>query len=174
MKKFLSLFLLSVFVNFNLVITDAYAITVKKGTVVPFVMNETKTSSDVFAGEKIKGQVDRDVYVNGKLVFKKGSRAYFYVTDAQKKAFWGQGGKIVIDRGYISDVNGAEHRVDFSKQYQGQETTWSVVVATLGLATIVLFPLGLFGFVRGKDAKVVQNVELEAETLDAFNFVPNL
>ena len=51
---------------------------------------------------------------------------------------------------------------------------WSVVVATLGLATVILFPLGLFGFVRGKDAKTLMNVPLEANILDEFYFTPAL
>lgn len=47
-------------------------------------------------------------------------------------------------------------------------------MATLGLATVILFPLGLFGFVRGKDAKTLMNVPLEANILDEFYFTPAL
>ena len=65
-------------------------------------------------------------------------------------------------------------RVEFTKEYVGKDTTWSVVVATLGLATVILFPLGLFGFVRGKDAKTLMNVPLEAILIDEFYFTPAL
>lgn len=172
MKKIISIFLLlSFFTCFTSELVEAKSVKVPANTIVPFVLSEIKTSKNTFEGEKIKVAIDKDVKVNDVLVFKQGARGHIYVSQTEPKRFWGQGGRIILNRGYFIDRNGQERRVDFSKIYQGDDTTWSVVIASVG---IVLWPLLLFGFVKGKDAKTYQNVELEATVTDEFVFVEKL
>lgn len=174
MKKIFILFLLISFLNIDILPCYAKTVKVKANTPVTFTVSEVKSSADTTEGEKIAISIDEDVIVNGVSVFKTGGKGFLYINEVQKRAFWGQGGKIIITKGKIYDANGTARRIEFTKEYVGKDTTWSVVVATLGLATIILFPLGLFGFVRGKDAKTVPNIQLEATTLDEFNFTPSL
>ncbi len=174
MKKILILVLLLGLININTLPCYAKTVKVRANTPVEFTVAEVKSSADTAVGEKVSITVDNDVVVNGVKVFKTGAKGYLLVNDVQKRAFWGQGGKIIVTRGKVFDVNGQAHRIEFTKEYAGKDTTWSVVVATLGLATVILFPLGLFGFVRGKDAKTLMNVPLEANILDEFYFTPAL
>lgn len=174
MKKIFILTLLLGILNINLLPCYAKTVKVKANTPVEFTITEIKSSADTTAGEKISIKVDQDVVVNGIKVFKTGAKGFLYINEVQKKAFWGQGGKIIVTRGKVYDSNGTAHRIEFTKEYVGKDTTWSVVVATLGIATVILFPLGLFGFVRGKDAKTLMNVPLEATTIDEFYFTPAL
>lgn len=174
MKKIFVIFLLMAFLNINILPSYAKTVKVKANTPVEFTVSEVKSSADTTVGEKVAIIVDEDVIVNGVKVFKTGDKGFLYINDVQRKAFWGQGGKIIITRGKIYDANGTARRIEFTKEYIGKDSTWSVVVATIGLGSIILFPLGLFGFVRGKDAKTVPNIQLEATTLDEFNFTPSL
>lgn len=174
MKKILILVLLFGLININILPCYAKTVKVRANTPVEFTVSEVKSSADTAVGEKVSITVDSDVIVNGVKVFKTGAKGYLLVNDVQKRAFWGQGGKIIVTRGKVFDANGQAHRIEFTKEYAGKDTTWSVVVATLGLATVILFPLGLFGFVRGKDAKTLMNVPLEANILDEFYFTPAL
>ena len=174
MRKFFISILILLFLNINVMPCYAKIVKVKANTPVEFTISEVKSSADTTAGEKIAITVDQDVIVDGVKVFKTGAKGFLYINNVQKRAFWGQGGKIIVTRGKIYDANGQARRVEFTKEYVGKDTTWSVVVATLGLATVILFPLGLFGFVRGKDAKTLMNVPLEAILIDEFYFTPAL
>lgn len=174
MKKILVFTLILGFLNLNTLPCFSKTVKVKANTPIEFTVSELKSSADATVGEKVAITIDEDVVVNGVRVFKAGSKGYLYISETQKKAFWGQGGNITVSRGKVYDVHGNSHRIDFTKQYVGKDTTWSVVVASIGLATVILFPLGLFGFVRGKDAKTLTNVPLEAVLLDEFTFSSNI
>ncbi len=174
MKKIFVIVLLFSILNISILPCYAKTVKVQANTPIEFTVSEVKSSADAVVGEKVSITVDNDVIVNGVKVFKTGAKGYLLVNDVQKRAFWGQGGKIIVTRGKVFDANGQAHRIEFTKEYVGKDTTWSVVVATLGIATVILFPLGLFGFVRGKDAETLMNVPLEANILDEFYFTPAL
>lgn len=79
----------------------AKIVKVKANTPVEFTISEVKSSADTTAGEKIAITVDQDVIVDGVKVFKTGAKGFLYINDVQKRAFWGQGGKIIVTRGKI-------------------------------------------------------------------------
>ena len=106
--------------------------------------------------------------------FQNWCKGFLYINDIPKRAFWGQGGKIVVTSGKVDDANGTSRKIEFTTEYVGKDSNWSVVIATFGMGSMILFPLGLFGFVRGKDAQTVPNIHLEALTLDEFIFTPSL
>jgi len=172
MKNLIVVLLLLGILNINC--CYAKTVKVKSGTPIDFVMTKSVSSEDAVEGEKIPISVDDDVIIDGIKVFKKGDKGFLYISEVDDNAFWGRGGKIIIDRGKVFDTAGQEHRIEFIKQYAGKDVTWAPVVASLGLATIILFPLGLFGFVKGKSAKIRMNVPLECNTLDDFTFSEKL
>lgn len=172
MKKILILVLLLGLININTLPCYAKTVKVRANTPVEFTVAEVKSSADTTVGEKVSITVDNDVVVNGVKVFKTGAKGYLLVDDVQKRAFWGQGGKIIVTRGKVFDANGQAHRIEFTKEYAGKDTTWATVLASAGI--VILFPLALFAFVKGKDAKTLMNVPLEANILDEFYFTPAL
>lgn len=174
MKKILIFILLICIINVNILPCYSKSVKVKSNLPIGFTVSEVKSSENAVVGETVAITIDEDVIVDGVKVFKAGGKGFLYINEVKKRAFWGQGGNITICRGKVFDTNGNSHRIEFTKQYVGKDTNWSVVVATLGIATIILCPLGLFAFVRGKDAKTTVNVPLEAFIIDEFVFNSNL
>ncbi len=170
MKKILSIFLLMVFL-FDIVLPCyAKTVNVKAGTPIDFVITKSKSSSTAVEGERINISIDKNVIVKGVKVFETGGKGYLYVSEIKERGFWGEGGAISVNRGFFYDVNGNEHRIDFTERYVGKDKTWAAAIAAIGIYTIILCPLGLFAFVKGKDAQTKINVPLEAYILEEFDF----
>lgn len=151
MKKFIALILLFVFTNLSMPVF-AKSITVKNSTRVPITFEQQYTSKQVFAGQKIDGVIADDVKIQNQVVFKKGDRAFLNVSDVKKAGFIGNAGELYLVNGAVMDVNGDVHTVEFNKKFIGKEKTYPKVL--LGVSIFFLFPLALFGFVKGGQAKV--------------------
>lgn len=150
MKRFLALFLMFAFFNFY---TPVIAATVKVSatTRIPLSLTEPMTSKTVEAGDKIEAYIVENVFVKNVLVFQKGDRAYFNVSDAKKAGFVGNAGNIYLINGVVFDANGFERGIDFNRKFVGEDKTWPKVLMGVG---IFLWPLLLFGFVKGGQAKI--------------------
>ena len=150
MKKIGSLVCLFAFVN---AFVPAYTATkVPAGTTIPISINQKITSKSVASGASINAKIEEDVMVNNELVFKKGDRASINVMSAYKAGFIGKPGELVLYGGKVYDVNGKPHSHEFSRQITGTEKTWPKVC--LGVSIFFLWPLALFGFVKGGQAEI--------------------
>ena len=150
MKRFICSVLLIAFCNLFTPVLAA-SVTVPAGTRVPIALLEQVTSKSVDAGEKIEAYVVEDYRYNNVLIFEKGARAYFNVSDVKKAGFFGNSGNIFLINGAVYDKNGKERGIDFSRKFVGDERTWPKVLVGVG---IFIWPLLLFGFVKGGQAKV--------------------
>lgn len=150
MKKIVSLICLIAFING---LIPVYAVTkVPAGTTIPISINQKITSKSVASGASIKAKIEEDVMVNNTLVFKKGDSASINVMSAEKAGFIGKPGELVLYGGKVYDVNGKPHSHEFSRQINGTEKTWPKVC--LGVSIFFLWPLALFGFVKGGQAEI--------------------
>ena len=151
MKKIISTFLLLAFFNIS---TPVLARTVKVNhtTKIPITFEQSHTSKNIEAGQKADGIIADDVKVNGVLVFKKGDKAYLNVSDVKKAGFIGNAGELHTVNGGVYDTRGNLHTIDFNRKYAGEEKTYPKVL--LGASVFFLFPLALFGFVKGGQAKI--------------------
>lgn len=150
MKKIVSLICLIAFIN---AFIPAYAATkVPAGTTIPISINQKITSKSVASGASIKAKIDEDIIINNTLVFKKGDSASINVMSAEKAGFLGKPGELVLYGGKVYDVNGKPHSHEFSRQINGTEKTWPKVC--LGVSIFFLWPLALFGFVKGGQAEI--------------------
>jgi len=165
MKKLVSLLLCSAFLTLP---ASSAGINIKSGTVVPITVNTVQTSKTVAAGSKIDASIDKDIYVDNILVFKKGDRAKLNVVQAKKAKFAGIPGELTIAGGEVYDVNNNSHTIDFTQNYIGEEKTWPKVM--LGVSIFLLFPLALFGFVKGGQAELQKFVPINVRTTQDFEF----
>ena len=150
MKKIVSLTCLIAFIN---AFIPVYAATkVPAGTIIPISINQKITSKSIASGGLIQAKIEEDVTVNDTLVFKKGDSASINVMSVEKAGFLGKPGELVLYGGKVYDINGKAHSHEFSRQINGTEKTWPKVC--LGVSIFFLWPLALFGFVKGGQAEI--------------------
>lgn len=95
------------------------------------------------------------------------------IDEARKKGFAGNGGYIAIKKAIATDTNGQEHTFTLNKKVKvkGKEREWVPVCMMCGL-TVILAPLMLFGFAKGKSAILHESSILDAALENGFVFVP--
>lgn len=167
MKKIVSMLCLMAFVGVYSPVTAN--INVPANTSVTIAVEQTQTSKTVVSGSTIEARIVDDVIRDNVLVFRKGDRAILNVMTAKKAKFVGVPGEMVISGGKVFDVNGDEHRFDFTKQIVGEEKTWPKVCLGCGLF-IILAPVALFGFIKGGQAEIVPTANLDVRTVSPFSF----
>lgn len=171
MKKIISLALTLCFINLCIgTPVLAASVNVKTGTRVSIIIPYIKTSKNTIAGEKINAKVENDVKINGVTVFKEGDNAVLNVADVKKSGFVGSPGQILLINGHITDVNGEIHPIELYHQITGDEKTYPKVL--LGVSIFFLWPLALFAFVKGGDAKILQHAPMEVSLRQDFVFSP--
>ena len=166
MKKCLCLILLFSF--FNLITLPAQsACYVPAGRKIPLVYTGEKvTGKNLVSGDKISVEVLTDVKVNNVIVFKQGGEGFLNVADARKAKFWGNPGEMLLINGTVQDVKGIPHPVEFTHKITGEEKTWPKVMGAISI--FFLFPLALFGFVKGGQAELLPNKTINVTLLNDF------
>ena len=166
MKKIFILFLLLSF--FNLITLPAQsACYVSAGRKIPLVyVGEKVTGKNLVSGDKISVEIQSDVKVNNVIVFKQGGEGLLNVADARKARFWGNPGEMLLINGTVQDVKGNPHPVEFTYKITGEEKTWPKVMGAISI--FFLFPLALFGFVKGGQAELLPNKTINVTLLNDF------
>lgn len=127
------------------------------------------TSEMLKSGVSIFVPIDDNVIIDGTLVFKKGDNVEIIIDECKKKGVAGNGGYIVIKKAYATDINGQKHPLRLNKKVKGKDKEWVPVCMMCGL-TVILAPLMLFGFVKGKSAVIYEGSILEATLEKGFAF----
>jgi len=165
-KKVLIIFLLLSF--FNMFSLPAQSVCyVSAGRKIPLIyIGEKVSSKNLASGDKISVEVQSDVKVNNTIIFKQGGEGVLNVADARKARFWGNPGEILLINGTVQDVKGNPHPVEFTYKITGQEKTWPKVMGVVSI--FFLFPLALFGFVKGGQAELLPNKTINVTLLNDF------
>ncbi len=171
MKKIIILILVIIFISI-LPITVAEEINVHSGIKIPLRVERNQTSKNLKSGTKITLEVANDIYQDGILIFKKGNKAALNITEAKKAGFLGHAGKFVIIDGEVYDNLGNIHQLSFNQTYIGEEKTYPKVLLTTSV--FFLFPLALFGFVKGGQAEITTSQVINAYLDENFKFNTNL
>jgi len=167
MKKIFTILLLGAFLNFITLPTQAIC-QVNAGRKIPIVYSGEKvTGKDVTSGDKIYAEIQSDIKVGNKIVFKQGDEAILNVADAKKARFWGNPGEMLLINGTVNDINGIARPVEFSYKITGEEKTWPKVMGVISI--FFLFPLALFGFVKGGQAELLPNKTINVTLLNDFS-----
>ena len=140
---------------------------VSAGRKIPLIYTGEKVSSkNLASGDKISVEVQSDVKVNNTIIFKQGGEGVLNVADACKARFWGNPGEMLLINGTVQDVKGNPHPVEFTYKITGQEKTWPKVMGVVSI--FFLFPLALFGFVKGGQAELLPNKTINVTLLNDF------
>lgn len=168
MKKFnkiVSLLLVVLIIHINATMCIGVPIKVKEGTSVYVTVNENKPSKNTVSGEKIKAKIADDVKVDNTVVFKKDDNALLYVSDVKSNGFLGNAGEILLFGATVYDNKGSKHSSEVYYKIAGNDKTYPKVLMTTGL---LIWPLLLFGFVRGGHAKIPQKYPIEVRIKNDF------
>lgn len=169
MKKILVWFLLVTFFNmYNPIL--AKSVEVKSGTHIPIITSMMCSSKDFCAGDKLNAVIANDIKIGDYIIFKKGDSANINISDAKKAGFLGIPGEMLLVNGDVVDVNGNKHFIQYNRKITGEEKTYPKVC--LAISIFFLWPLALFSFVKGGQAKIHSDSEIDVVLIDGFSFVP--
>lgn len=155
MKKLLTLLLLTFFATtfYAPQVMAATLVKVPRGTRVLVQIDKQYTGKKLKMGDEIKAELVNDVVVNGKTVLAAGQEVYLLVDDAEPAHCWGRGGKIAISKAYTYGEN-ERYMFDIRDEINGKDKAWVIPVSCVAL---ILWPLLLCGFVKGKQAVIPAN-----------------
>ena len=164
MKKILVLFCLVAFCNlYSPLVANALQVPADTEITLTSVNGVTSKNPD----NVIQMQITEDVIINGVKVFAADGKATLNIVDYESAGFFGNGGEMTIGNGYVYDTKGVKHKIVLTKKFEGKDKTWVKVTTAAGL---ILWPLLLFGFVKGGEAKLTPNIELTVNTSSAFTY----
>ncbi len=163
MKRIIVLVCMVTFLNCFI---PVWAFTVKEGLDITILPN-TLTSTEDIRDFSINAVIKEDVFYNGNKIFKAGDKALLMIQDYKPAGCWGIGGKLLVANGYAYDAKGNKRRISFSKNINGHDKNWVKGVCCAGL---LLWPLLLFGFIKGEEAKLMNKDEIYAITMNSFEF----
>ena len=150
----------------------AEEIQVKSGLNVPIVIIDNKTSNDLIGGSQLRAVIEDNIKIKNTVVFKKGDPAFLYISEVKKAGFLGVPGYVVLSNGKVFDVNKNAHNIQYINKVEGKEKTYPKVL--LGISIFMLFPLALFSFIKGGEAKITGNIPLYVILNDDFGFSTSL
>ena len=163
MKKTISIMCLLSFLTLTM---PVQALTVKDGVDITIMPNGLTSTKDV-RDYNIQASIKDDVIYNGVKIFKSSDKAILTLQDYEKAGCWGNGGKLLVANGYAYDTKGNKRKISFTKQIEGHDKNWVKGTCAAGL---ILWPLLLFGFVKGGEAKLMPKDEINATTMSSFEF----
>ena len=142
------------------------ALTVKDGVDITIMLNTVTTTKDI-RDYNIQATIKEDVIYKGVKIFQEGDKAILTVQDYEKAGFWGNGGELLVSNGYAYDTKGNKRKIMYSKKIEGKDKNWVKGTCAAGL---ILWPLLLFGFVKGGEAKLMPKDEIFATTMTSFEY----
>lgn len=132
---------------------------------IPISFAEPVTSNKVASGDSIPVVINKDIYVEDTLVFKRGTDGVVFIDSRKKGGRWGSAGKIKITKGKLTDVFGTQHDVKISEREKGDGKPSAKILPAVGL--VVFWPLLLFGLRKGEQAVIPAGKIIYAFTADS-------
>jgi hypothetical protein len=130
------------------------AITIPDGTALEIEVAYTVSSGDVEEGSPISFNVVQAMKINGNTVIARGARATARITKAKKGGSWGRAGQLAWSMQDVIGVDGSRIPLQFAKSTKGDSKGGTVATGMVVTGLIFLPAAPLWGFKKGKDAKV--------------------
>jgi hypothetical protein len=130
------------------------AVTIPDGTPLEVEAAYTVSSGDVEEGSPVSFNVVQPLKINGVTVIARGARATARVTKAKKGGSWGRAGKLAWSMQDVVGVDGSRIPLQFAKSTKGDSKGGTVATGMVVTGLIFLPAAPLWGFKKGKDAKV--------------------
>jgi hypothetical protein len=130
------------------------AITIPDGTPLEVEATYTVSSADVEEGSPVSFNVVQPLRINGATLIARGARATARVTKAKKGGSWGRAGQLAWSMQDVIGVDGSRIPLQFAKSTKGDSKGGTVATGMVVTGLIFLPAATLWGFKKGKDAKV--------------------
>mgnify|MGYP007008945626 CR=1 FL=1 len=144
---------------------DVKQVTLPAQTLVKIALVSTVDSGKVQVDDEVVYRVVEDVMVDGRVVVPAGASGKARVAEVTAAGRLGKDGRVVVDFGRISALDGNQIRLKVDEKATQQNTLELAAGASMA-GIILLGPVGLVGgyFVRGKDVKIEANTQFYVET----------
>ena len=130
------------------------AIKIPDGTPLEIEVAYTVSSGDVEEGTAISFHVVHPVKIDNNTVIARGARATARVTKAKKGGSWGRAGQLAWALQDVMAVDGSRIPLEFKKSSKGDSKGGTVATGMVVTGLIFLPAAPLWGFKKGKDAKI--------------------
>ena len=155
--KLLCCLFLVICCSINVPFLAAEMMTINTNTILQVRLLQDISSKTAVSGERVVYEVLRDVYLNGKIVFKQGASASGQVLISQPAGRVGGAGNLSFNITSVQAVDETQVPVNISRSIQGQSKMGTSVVVS-----ILCCILGLL--IKGEEAVAVQGLVLEVQT----------
>jgi hypothetical protein len=132
---------------------------------IPVSFAEPVNSNEIASGDVIPVVINKDIYVEDTLVFKRGTDGVVFIDSRKKGGRWGSAGKIKITKGKLTDVFGTQHDVKISENEKGDGKPSAKILPAIG--AVVFWPLLLVGLRKGDQAVIPAGRIVYAFTTDS-------
>ena len=129
-------------------------VTIPDGTPLEIEVSYTVSSADVEEGTPISFNVVHPVKIDNVTVIGRGARATARVTKAKKGGSWGRAGQLAWALQDVVAVDGSRVPLQFAKSSKGDSKGGTVATGMVVTGLIFLPAAPLWGFKKGKDAKI--------------------
>lgn len=152
MKKLFSTFLIGIWSIFCAGACFSAPASIPQNTTILVRTTQDVTSESISPKDNIKAELVSDFILDGEVLFPKGTKVLLFPSSVNKRGFAGKGGVIEIQNALITDIDGNQYPLTLRHNVQGDDKDW--VVACMGVFTIsiILIPLDVIGFIKGKSA----------------------
>lgn len=158
-KRFSTLLVLTLFSSTLACRQAVFANDIPKGTKALIQVDNTYIGKKLKYDSRINATLVNDIKVNGKTIIKAGEPAFLNVADAESSHFAGNPGIIKLENGKVIS-NNIRYMFNFNETIYGKDKEWVRITTTSG---VFLFPLFLFGLVKGGQAEIPANKVYEVE-----------
>ncbi len=161
MKKLFSTFLIGIWSIFCAGACYSAPVSIPQNTTILVRTTQDVTSESISPKDNIKAELVSDFIFDGEVLFPKGSEVLLFPSSVSKRGFAGKGGVFEIRSGVITDKMGNSYPLTLRQKTQGDDRDW--VVACMGVFTIsiILIPLDVIGFIKGKSAILPEGTTIE-------------
>ena len=129
-------------------------ISIPDGTPLEVESTFNVSSGEVEEGSAVSFTVVHPVKINGVVVIASGARATARVTKAKKGGSWGRAGTLAWQMRDVVAVDGSRVPLEFAKRTKGDSKGGTVTTAVIVTGVLFWPAAPLWGFKKGKDAKV--------------------
>ncbi len=158
---------------------DTKKVTLPAQSLVKITLLKPVDSGKAQVGDVVDYRVVEDVMVDGRVVIPAGVISQAKVTEVSSAGRLGKDGRIVVDFGRISSLDGTSVRLRVDERATQENKSLELAAGASMAGIVLLGPVGLVGgyFVKGKDVKIEANTHFYVETeraipLSGFYFRP--
>lgn len=145
---------------------DVQPVQLREESLVRIRMLTSVDSGTNDVGDIVRYRVVDDVMVDGRIVIPAGLEAQGRVTEVVSAGRLGRDGRLVIDFGHLTTIDGQRVSIEISERATEKNTSLELAAGASMAGVLLLGPIGLVSgyFIRGRDVEIPATTEFYVET----------